>query len=234
MLDRDSIIAMMESAIGGSTASTGHSLIATLNWAGREIFGARDWPWKTSAQASAAAVADSGVVALPSDFMNLLSITTTDEELVQLVTMEEIDRMRRTGATDSTGWKVAINSWKTQATTADQPTPQLEVYPTPTGTSVPTFTVRYGKRWVPLASGTAVPNMPDEMEEALVELARAKAWSIENYPDKADYSLYEAALAKAWDLFRGQQRSFGQITGGAASRTGPSWIGENPSVSVTL
>lgn len=233
MLDRSALYGLMRSAIGGGDPSTGITLENALDFAGMELMNRHPWPWKLNVSVTLSPVGGQDYIDLPDNFGVLRSVASTDGAIVPC-TIEQIHRMRESDTVPGGCWYVAAYLWTSQATADAVPTPRLEIYPTPEDSSTPTLSVVYDRRWVPLDSDTSVPDMPEEMHEALAELARLKIFDLQSYPDRGDPSRAEAAISRAWKFFGGTQHRMGTVTGGALSRASVTWVDERPTARVVL
>lgn len=230
MLNVGQFIDLMKHALG-KTPDARHNLYATFNRAGRKLYTEHDWNFRTQGMATLPAIANQAYLELPSDWGGLLQATVPNSgnfSFLQPTSLAELLLMRsytvvtlRTGVT-----RIYWPSYSTQATVEDQPTKRAELFPTPTTAGDPTVTAYYTRVWANVAydpvAGTgdddAIPNLPDEFEEALIRIARESAWSLENQQPSIDGSLYQAEIERLKLEDARAQTVYGRAVGGASSR----------------
>lgn len=221
---------LMDHGIGKSPAA-GHVLLETLNDAGRHLYSFHAWTWRSAGPADLATVEDQSYVDLPADFAAIddaVIDNTVDHDSefrrVELVSSDAILRLRQSRSQPRGDiLSIYFPQWATQADTTSEPTMRALLYPTPQTGLAPTLSMTYQRRWVELADGsegTQVPNIPREMERALVLLARAHAMQNEGQYDNAEreFTLAFAELGRLVAEDSRRQVQIGVIQGATAQR----------------
>lgn len=229
MLNAGEIIGLMQHALG-KVPDSRHNLWATLNRAGRALYLESDWGFRTQAF-SLPAVANQAYIELPDDWGGILDVSIPAVgtfTYIQQTSLRDILALRANATLGSiTGVvRVFFPMWSGQASIEDQPTSRAELYPTPSVAAQPTLTGYYTRVWKNIAydpvlntgDNEAIPNLPDEFEQALVSKARGLAWSTENQQPSIDDTLYAAELQRLKLDDEGAQKDFGRPRGGASSR----------------
>jgi len=170
-------------------------------------------------------------VALPSDFGNILELTSGDglQNYVQLTTMDEIARLRSdTVSTSGTLYRAAISYG--QALAGGAPVPRLELWPQPPSADPNGILLNYRAGWVEPTSDSVQFNLPRYVESLYIALLRAFARGYEE-EDEGTLSQrlaeieFGAVMAGAKRRDGGVQRSYGAMSGG--------WRGVRSGASIT-
>jgi hypothetical protein len=219
MLTKGEYLDLMRHAIGGANPATGHSLDATFQRAGRALFGAYSWPWRFRGPVTLNAVANEYDIDLPENFGSVVSLVVPNNITIQIhwTTPEQVIERRRF-PWGGLCYFVSTHGWTGQVTPGVAPTKKLMIDRLPTTDGTPTFELTYLKDWVDLAGDNDVPDMPPEMEESLIRLCRARAWSLENDGEHPDEARAKAEMKDQWQEYGRSQRVLGRVRGGAGDR----------------
>ncbi len=231
MLTKAEYISLMEHAIGGSSPATGHTLDATFQRAGRSVFEKYPWPWlqvdttPAGETITLAAVAGVPSIDLPLDFLQVVSLVDPSNiwTRVEWSTPEKVIDRRRWPILANV-YLVSVLGLTPRPTTTTTARPKLLLDRTPTTDGSPTFALAYRRQWVDLANDADVPDMPPDMEEALIRLCRARAWSLENDDEHPDEGRAQAEMRERWKTYARMQPILGRPRGGAGDRVGR-WTG---------
>lgn len=221
---------------GLSAPLTGLSL---LNEAGEFLVSMRDWEWLASPPVSLDTVASQSYVDLPSDCAAILTLEANNglHGAVQLTTFSRLQAMRTDASVAPSWYRYAAVVWA-QATSG-VPAPRLELWPTPSTSTVGEITLLYRKGWTTLTDDEDAVRIPAWIESLYIAIVRAFAKGYEedvNVPIEqllAQIQLGPQFLA-AKRRDSSMQVDYGPIEGGAASWCETSvssdwpWIGPTP------
>lgn len=225
MLRASDYIDLMRHALG-KTPDPRHDLWATLNRAGRQLTTVHPWTWRRRGPIDLPAVAGQRHIDLPDDFASIISVTVDNTASANYFRVEQVpvhfiqDLYQNRLPLGDVGFYVAFESYAPQRSRDEAPRRRLLCYPEPTEDLNPTLRVIYDQRWRELTKNDqdAVPNIPEEFEDALVSLARAKAYRLENNDASIDE---QSAADEIQRLVREDgrtQKEYGHMIGGASSR----------------
>ncbi len=216
----------------GDTPDSRHSLLETLNRAGKRVYAAHQWPWRIRGPVLVPLVENQPYIELPVNFKAHRSwyidnaAAQAAPSTIRVTTAEQIAKLReQQGVTSSACWHIAPGPWSGQPDgPADQPPrPRWLVWPTP-GADAPNLSLIYVAGWTDLRSGdtAAVPDVPADCETLLIYAARAEAKVIENESlVQPDIALYEGRfreeLARLIGEYGIDDAAPERITGGPAS-----------------
>lgn len=217
-------IGLMTHALG-KTPDARHNLWHTFNDAGRALFTRHAWGWKMQGPIDLPAVANQDYIDLPEDFGGELESwipNTGSYQFLEKTTLQMIAQLRATLTTNIVTGRFCIffPGWTTQDSAETGPTRRALLYPTPTADANPIIQLIYRRRWVEVAEDDVerIPNIPLEMERALVCLCRSMAWHVENQGPCQDDADYELEIARLIRDDATDQPTLGKMTGGASGR----------------
>jgi hypothetical protein len=227
----EDILNRMKHSLGKSPDSR-HSLLHDLNHAGRELFDAYEWTWKTSDPVNLPAVADQNWIALPLDFNEIQhvyldsSIDDSGFSYVQLCSLEEMLLLRQNSTVNINvgALRVHFPVYHHSSAPDTAPQPRVLIHPTPEDSGTPTLTIVYGKQWRELTTEDtdAIPNIHPSCEGALVDLACALAIETEKPESPQAAATFRARYEKRIDHLKGEdgtrQQNLGPMRGGADDR----------------
>jgi hypothetical protein len=184
---------------------------------------ARPWRWRERSMLLNT-VAAQNYIDLPADLAQLVELKTvgTLTGTINLVTLEEIARMRATTPISNTLIYWAALSWTTQSSASGQPIPRLELFPTPDASTTGAFTGHYLYLPAILVNNNDVPNVPPSMLPALKACVVYHALEQMGADPKKKVEpareAYERLLGQAAGEAGGLQRDLGKIIGLGSGR----------------
>lgn len=196
------------------------------------------WTWRQKAL-SVPSVANQSYINLPTDFQEFLTVKRAGDTtcgMVESVTIDRIIEARQSGATTlaagGAGLFYCLNFTPQTSVTAE-PTPIVELYPTPTSLINP-FLVGVYLRQIPKLSGsTDLPDIPSTFHELLLWWCRAYAVAYETGQFGADAQMVSNLLAECERLDGRSQGHVGRMRGGlATSILGPSLAAQTGLITV--
>lgn len=212
---------MVRHALSNRALRGSHDIWKTVNRGGRAFCSAHPWPWLADLPATISGTENREYIDLPLDFGEMLSITCPDRNWSpRPATLVEVSRLREAaqGSGDTiTTWALG---WRTEKKSDARPRQVIEVHPTPTTDGDPELTLRYVGTWRELdeSNPDAVPNVPAQGEQALLDCCVQLALHFEDSPEQPspDVRLLPSvdALVKACSR---KQVDFGRMRGGADS-----------------
>lgn len=179
-------IDLMKHALG-KTPDARHSLIHTLNDAGRALVNEHPWSWRTRTNQALTLVAGQNYVTLPDDFGELIDIQVENAQTYTVIptSLADINRRRSWGQYDALTLFIAFEEGYQGPTDEDGILQnRAQVYPTP-DTDRSDIIINYQAKWADLdeADTDRVPAIPRDWERSLVLFARSFAVDIENQTD---------------------------------------------------
>lgn len=155
-----------------------------LSWLGSMA----PWRWKQKAL-NIAQVNAQTFVNLPADFEELMVLRKVGDTtgMVESVTLDRIIEARQAGGTVASGLWYCLD-WTPQSGPTVEPTPILQLYPTP-GATPPALIGTYLRQIPKLVNATDLPDIPSAWHELLKIMCRAYAVSQEGQSRGADWQL---------------------------------------------
>jgi hypothetical protein len=137
-----------------------------------------------------------GYITLPADFASFVTLKSATNSFRDVIptTMEDL-LDRRQFAYGSTYELYYCVSYIPQSTTTSEPTPIIQVFPTPTQAQVGALQGIYCRRIQPMVGGTDLPDIPSTFHHLLYILARAFAISSEEDQSGTDWQMFNTMLA---------------------------------------
>lgn len=212
----------------GDTPDERLSLWDVINGAGRKIVTEYPWTWLTSEPTEIEATANQEWILLPDDFDRLLTIRVTGQGYYIAIarSLSEIEDMRG-GPVSYAGAAYFIyplmNHLKKGAPGGTPIRNRLEVYPTPTVTGTPSFTIVYMRQWVELNGDDASRELsiPAAFEDALLYRARADAKKLQfDEAAPVEEGMWQEEIARLKRHDGEQSIVRGVLRGGAGDRGG--------------
>lgn len=222
MLTKAGYISLMQHAIGGGEPASGHDLSDTLNRAGRAVFGRYSWQWLMAGPVNLVAVEGSYDIDLPANFGEAISLQDPNNITTRFIwtTPDQIMERRRLPQITGLHYYVSVNGWTPQATPGAAPVRKLMMDKAASSGGNPTFQLVYRRQWVDLVDDDAIPDMPSKMEESLIRMSRAMAWSLENDGEHPDMQRALSEMEDQKKQFARGQPYLGFVRGGAGERLG--------------
>lgn len=159
-------------------------------------------------------------VTLPPDFGELMDCVTLNNAIANVLITSLEDIAWRRGSPNSIAYdglyRVALSFPGQTSTAANQPNPQLEIWPRPTTTAGVDLTLTYRAGATLITNLSAFPNIPPKLERLLVLTCRLFIQGYEEEQIQAN-PLWVSEFAMAKDSDGRQQLQVGQLRGGAIS-----------------
>jgi hypothetical protein len=208
---------LLNHAVGYSVAE-GHDLWEDINSAGQALFSARRWSWTKSIPTPILAVSGQGWCELPADFDGVGEFIAADGSTVQMVDQAWIEAayQRASLVNPGAGWCVCVGGYEQSPQGTGTPRRRLGIWPLPSFSGL-IFTAIYRRRWRPVSSldPNVEPNIPPELEWALICKGRAIACQLEGLGFGADSDAFEKEVERAWLQDSARTINAGRIVGGA-------------------
>lgn len=169
----------------GKQPDARHDLFATFNRAGRALVNCHEWSWRRT-YTDLVAVADQAYIELPDDYGRYQKATVQSNGGLGEIIVSELADIMALRASGSVGVSsrvyVYFPSYTPRVNLEVARRARVELYPTPSEAGSPTITLAYMAKWVdcPSADKNRTPPIPEEFEEALIDIARAFAATLEN------------------------------------------------------
>jgi hypothetical protein len=224
MITFGAIKSLMEHAVG-ATPDSRHNLYETLNRAGRFCTDYALWSWRLAGPVALTVQADEKFVALPSDFGRVHTITSPSGGVDSVVetSLGEILQLHADAIHLLDGrWHINVPPFTVIDQGSGTALPRAMLYPTPTSTGSPQLELTYYRRWINVATdGTQDslrPALPDDFEDALVNLCRGYCIDLQDQADSLEYTraIRELERLKTTDFTT--QTAHGPMRGGASDR----------------
>lgn len=171
-------------------ASSDLTLQEIVNQAGRFMCSMHEWSFLNRPYAVLASEAAQEYLTLPTDFGTLIDVLPTQGRVMRFekTTPEDIELIRsRNLAMSSLIFWVCVE-YPTQASaTVNAGNPRLKIYPAPSANVDDFARCLYRAKWMELASGSSVANIPLEYESLLVKAVKefARAYEDDDYDAEA-------------------------------------------------
>lgn len=178
------------------TPASTTSTTAIVNDAKEYFCNSHDWRWKDKAL-SLDTVSAQNYIALPSDFEQLISIRSGTSNMLTVMpaSLDEIMTLRQLNSGVG-GYYYYCVSWTAQASVTSAPLGRLELYPTPSASTVGVFAGKYRRKIPDLSSGTDAPDIPTYCHSALKQMVRAWAMWVEEQKRDSDWELANIMLER--------------------------------------
>lgn len=191
-------LAKLEQAVThslGGTPDVNLDIDEIINDALHYLVNLRPWHWRQRALSLDSVNAQS-YIALPLDFAQILTIKKAGDanNLVKPVSLDVLIQQRQTGAASIAELYYALSA-QPQASLTAEPTQIVELYPTPTATTVGFLVGTYIRQVPKLTGSTSLPDIPAYLHPSLRVLCRAMAVSNEEQQEGSDWALFERMIA---------------------------------------
>lgn len=185
------LTALASHALGG-TPDARVDLTNLVNMACRRVVHAHSWSWR-HVNTTVSGSIGSNVVTLPADFDSVAGKVHPTNAGVPVLVTTPGDILERQGRSMSDVSAIRVGFGVHSATG----TPQMLIDPVPTVNGQPVLRMVYLRRWVnlPASPSSAVPNIPDQWEWALVLAIRGLAKQLED-DNPNELLLADAELAR--------------------------------------
>lgn len=207
--------------------------LSIVNEAGHQLCNMHPWKWLERFSSSLDYVSAQTYVTLPTDCGEVLSLyaTSTNVSQFELVSFQELLRLRSIGTTVVTGTTYGALAYPSFTTAAEPAAMRLEVFPTPSANATGALSIFYRAVWVDASPQTDYIDVLPWMAPLYKQVLRAYARGVE----EEDVGSMSARLAEimAGPVFKAAcerdgrvQSTYGLMTGGAISQARRrSWYG---------
>lgn len=196
--------------------------LSIINEAGHQFCNMHPWKWLERFSSSLDYVASQTYVSLPADCGEVLALyaTSTNVSQFEMVSFQELLRLRSVGTTVVTGTTYGALAYPAFTTAAEPAAVRLEVFPTPSASDAGALSIFYRAIWVDASPETDYLDVLPWMIPLYKQVLRAYARGVEE-EDVASMSERLAAI-QLGPVFKAAcerdgrvQPSYGTMTGGA-------------------
>lgn len=205
---------LLSHAVGYSVAS-GHDLIEDINSAGEAVFSAHRWGWAKTDPVVLVSIAGNPWIDLPDDF-DAPGEFVKEGYCIRQVLADAVESLHKSTAAASREIFMSIEGHTQSPAATGVPRRRAHLWPTPDSSGA-YMTVMYRRRWrrVTADDMNIRPNVPPELEWALVCKARAIACQIENQAFSVDEQAFDKEIERVWLQDSSRTINVGRMTGGA-------------------
>ena len=213
--------------------------------AGHELCNAWPWAWLHRPETLLSLTKDQNYITLPSDFQKLIDVTSTENYLEQVHTVElsRIHWLRGDDVGEAVVDHYVALEYPGQPDTTSNPAgARLAIYPTPTEDRTDRFRLEYRAGWPSLANMDDVANVPPDVAPLLTQFVRAYALGyVDEQRGRGSVAqrvepIYSSTMFKRLaERYGGAQGNYGQLQHGIVKNPyhprGPAWLHDNINVS---